>query len=293
MADLLQNIRAVLKNQSTPLWFPGLAAPLTAQRWRTLHQQTAITKNDYGTSRVRADKAEAPRHIVDSLSVSLDIGDAASAMLVELLPENDRRNYEEMGLTFYSGAELTTSTIFDCLQDAIHILAQVPTLQRTLGSLVRVCHILKPEDDDYDVSHSDPYVPFSIFVSVPQQRRANCELRIAESIVHEAMHLQLTLLEQALPLIRPSNDTYFSPWKGELRSLQGILHALYVFRVIDQFLEQLLTLSIWSPESVDYMRNRRTEIAQQVRHIEPVAYCPALTELGTCLVRRLLSNGAT
>ncbi len=288
MANLLQNIRAVLKNQYTPLWFPGLASPLTAQRWRTLYRQTAITRNDYGTGRVRVGRAEAPRHIVGSLLVSPGNGNAASALLVELLSENERRNYEGMGLTFYSGAELAASTIFDCLQDAIHILAHVPTLQETVNSLVRVCHILKPEDDDYDVSHSDPYVPFSIFVSVPQQQRENCELRIAESIVHEAMHLQLTLLEQALPLIRPSNDTYFSPWKGELRSPQGILHALYVFRVIDQFLGQLLTLSIWSSESVYYMRNRRTEVAQQVRRIEPFADCPALTELGTCLVQRLL-----
>ena len=197
MADLLQNIRAVLKNRSTPLWFPGLAAPLTARRWQTLYQQTAIVKNDYGTSRVRAGNAGAPRHIVDRLSVSPCGEDAASVMLIETLPANDRHKYQEMGLTFYSRAELTTPTIFDCLQDAVHILAHVPTLQKTVGSLVGVCHILKPEDDDYDVSHSHPYVPFSIFVSIPQQRRANCELRVAESIVHEAMHLQLTLLEQA------------------------------------------------------------------------------------------------
>ena len=288
MADLLQNIRAVLKNRSTPLWFPGLAAPLTARRWRTLYQQTAITKNDYGTSRVRAGNAGAPRHIVDRLSVSPCGEDTVSVILIETLLENDLRKYQEMGLTFYSRAELTTSTIFGCLQDAIYILAHVPTLQKTAGSLVRVCHILKPEDDDYDVSHSDPYVPFSIFVSVPQKRKANCELRIAEAIVHEAMHLQLTLLEQALPLICPSDEAYFSPWKEEFRSPQGILHALYVFRVIDQFLEQLLTLSIWSSESVDYMRNRRTEVEQQIRHVEPFADCSALTELGTYLVRRLL-----
>ena len=288
VADLLQNIRAVLKNRSTPLWFPGLAAPLTARRWQTLYQQTAIVKNDYGTSRVRAGNAGAPRHIVDRLSVSPRGEDAASVMLIETLPANDRHKYQEMGLTFYSRAELTTPSIFDCLQDAVHILAHVPTLQKTAGSLVRVCHILKPEDDHYDVSHSDPYVPFSIFVSVPQKRKANCELRIAESIVHEAMHLQLTLLEQALPLICPSDEAYFSPWKGEFRSPQGILHALYVFRVIDQFLEQLLTLSIWSSESVDYMRNRRTEVEQQIRHVKPFADCSALTELGTYLVRRLL-----
>ncbi len=290
MADLLQNIRAVLKNRSTPLWFPDLAAPLTARRWRTLYQQTAIIKNDYGTSRVRAGNAGAPRHIVDRLSVSPRGEDTASVILIETLPENDLRKYQEMGLTFYSRAELTTSTTFGCLQDAIRILAQVPTLQKTVGSLVRVCHILKPEDDDYDVSHSDPYVPFSIFVSVPQKRKANCELRIAESIVHEAMHLQLTLLEQVLPLICPSDEAYFSPWKGEFRSPQGILHALYVFRVIDQFLEQLLTLSIWPSESIDYMRNRRIKIEQQIRGIEAFVGCPTLTTAGICFVRRLRSN---
>ncbi len=290
MADLLQDIRAVLKNRSTPLWFPSLTASLTARRWRTLHQQTAIAKSDYGTNRIRTGDAGAPHHTVASLLVNPHIGDTTSAMLIEILPSNVRHRYQEMGLAFYSVAELKTSTIFDCLQDAIRILTHVPTLQKTVGSLVRVCHILKPEDDNCDVSHSDPSVPFSIFVSVPQQRKANCELRIVESIVHEAMHLQLTLLEQVLPLVRPSDDTYFSPWKGELRSPQGLLHALYVFRVIDQFLEQLLALSIWSSESVDYMHHRRTEVAQQVRHVRPFTGCPALTALGSCLAQRLLSD---
>ena len=91
-------------------------------------------------------------------------------------------------------------------------------------------------------------------------------------------------------MVYPSDDTYFSPWKGELRSPQGILHALYVFRVIDQFLEQLLTLSIWSSESVGYMRNRRIKIEQQIRGIEAFVGCPALTTAGICFVRRLLSN---
>ena len=290
MADPLQNIRGVLESPSTPLWFPDLAASLTEQGWQELHRQTAITPSTYGTSRVLTGKGEAPHHIAATLPVYSDGEDATSSMMIELLSEDDRCKYQRMGLAFYSQAELAASTIFDCLRDAISILAYVPTLQKTVGSLAQVCHILKPEDDDSDVSHSDPCIPFSIFVSVPQRRRMNDGLRVVEAIVHEAMHLQLTLIEQALPLIRPSNHTYFSPWKGEHRSPQGILHALYVFRVVDQFLEQLLALAIWTSASIDHMRNRRIEVAKQIREIETFADCPALTESGAYFVRRLLPN---
>ena len=115
-------------------------------------------------------------------------------------------------------------------------------------------------------------------------------LRVAESLVHEAMHLQLTLIEQATPLVHPSDESYFSPWKGTHRSPQGVLHALYVFRVIDQCLERLLALSGWSLSSADHMRHRRHEIASQVHGIKAFKDSPALTVLGTHFVRRLIAE---
>jgi len=209
-------------------------------------------------------------------------------ILAECLVDDVARHYQEVGLTFYAPDEIANTLA--CLQEAIAILASIPTLHRTIAQLVRVCHLIKPEDDDYDVSYSDPQVPFSIFVSVPSRRRANDVLRVAESLVHEAMHLQLTLIEQATPLVHPSNEQYFSPWKGTHRSPQGVLHALYVFRVIDQCLAQLLALPRWSLSNVDHIRHRRREIASQVREIAAFKDSPALTVLGTHFVRRLIGE---
>ena len=169
--------------------------------------------------------------------------------------------YQEIGLTFYTPDAIANTPVLDCLQEAIDTLGDSPDATPYGCQLVRVCHLIKLADDDYDMSYSDPQVPFSIFVSVPQKRRPNDPLRVAESIVHEAMHLQLTLIEQVDPSRASVRGGYFSPWKGAYRSPQGVLHALYVFRVIDQCLEQLLALSRWSLNSTDYMHNRRREIA--------------------------------
>lgn len=286
--NLLNAIEVALKDRQTSPWLPDLTDALVELGWKSLHCHTGITALDYGTARVLAGEAKPPYHVVASLSVCPD--DSTLQTLTEFLMGDCARRYQRMGLTFYTPDEMTNTTVLNCLQDAINILALVPTLQKTVAALVRACHILKLEDDDYDVSHSDPQVPFSIFVSVPQKRRTNDALRVVESIVHEAMHLQLTLIERVLPLVHPSDCTYFSPWKGTYRSPQGVLHALYVFQVIHRFLERLLTVPAWPSTSVGYMRNRRCEIAQQVREIEKFKDCPSLTALGIHFVRRLMSD---
>ena len=104
------------------------------------------------------------------------------------------------------------------------------------------------------------------------------------------MHLQLTLIEQATPLVYPSDAQYFSPWKGAYRSPQGVVHALYVFRAIAQYLERLLELPGWSLSSTDHMRHRRREIALQVHEIATFKGHPALTALGSRFVQRLVEE---
>ena len=182
-----------------PLWLPDVTAALVEMGQQTLHLHTGITMSHYGTARVLAGDARAPRHVVACLSFGPGADGVASAMLAECLMGDVARRYHEIGLTFYTPDAITNTPILNCVQEAIDILTSLPTLHGTVAKLVRVCHLIKPEDDDYDVSYSDPQVPFSIFVSVPQRRRANDALRVAESIVHEAMHLQLTLIEQADP----------------------------------------------------------------------------------------------
>jgi HEXXH motif-containing protein len=102
------------------------------------------------------------------------------------------------------------------------------------------------------------------------------------------MHLQLTLIEQIVPLILFNNRQYFSPWRGEYRPTQGILHALYVFRVIDEFLKGLLVLSSYHSDEEHKIHMRRNEIAKEICRINSFQYCPDLTPLGSTFVQHLI-----
>ena len=290
LCNLDREIEATLKEPYPEPWLPELTAPLAEWGWETLRCDTGITAAGYGTGRVLAGRAEMPRNVAACLPITLGTNGSTHKIIVECLTEDRIGQYHDLGLTFYMPDEFANSTVLECLQDAIDMLAKVPTLQKAVATLVRACHILKPEDDDYDVSHSDPYVPFSAFVSVPQKRSTNDALRVVESLVHETMHLQLTLIERLRPLVHTSDQTYFSPWKGAYRSLQGVLHALYVFRVLDRFFERLLRFPNWSVASIDHMHRRRCEISQQIRDVKTFQECPVLTELGNHFVRLLTSG---
>ena len=290
LSRLRREIEGGLKELYPEPWLPELTDLLDEWGWQTLCCSTGILPTGYGTGRVLARRPEAPRHVGAYLPV-LAGGDTPSReIMIEFLTEEWIGKYRDIGLTFYTPNELVSSTVLECLEDAMDVLARVPTLQKTVAALVRACHILKPEDEAYDVSHSDPLVPFSVWVSVPRKRRLADSLRVAESLVHEAMHLQLTLIERLQPLVRASSQTYLSPWKDTHRSPQGILHALYVFRVLDSFFERLLALPGWRVASVAHMRARRREIALQINTVETFKGCSALTTVGTSFIDRLISG---
>ena len=281
-------IQASLADLETVPWLPQVTDTLVENAGETLFSHAGISAPDYGTARVLAGRPDATCHITARLPIYPNV-ENTPAMLIEVLSQEDRRRYQDMGLVFRTSDETKHPAVFNCLQDAVNFLRYVPTLQTTIAALVRVCHILKA-DDDYDVSQSDPHVPFSIFISVPRRRRPNDALRVIESIVHEAMHLQLTLIERELPLVGMSVSTHFSPWKGTYRSLQGVLHALYVFRVIDEFFKRLQALSILSAFDASYISGRREEISQQIGEIRTFGECPDLTGWGSDVVRRLLHS---
>lgn len=104
------------------------------------------------------------------------------------------------------------------------------------------------------------------------------------------MHLQLTFIEKIVPIVMTSTNKYFSPWKREHRVPQGILHALYVFRVIDKFLEILLSLPICTMERASYIHKRRAEIAEEMKQVKTFIDCPDLTPTGYSFVRHLIFN---
>ena len=83
-----------------------------------------------------------------------------------------------------------------------------------------------------------------------------------EAILHEAMHLQLSLIERYIPLIESTGETklYYSPWRNEARPARGVLHGLFVFRAIYEFFSILIV----HPQSVSvkfYVNKRLENIA--------------------------------
>jgi HEXXH motif-containing protein len=196
-----------------------------------------------------------------------------------------------LGVIFYTTEELRLNNeIADCLKDAFEIIKHVPSLFKTVNYLVKSIHLVKPEDDEYDISFSEPHIPFSIFISVPKSNNPVNALRVAESIVHEAMHLQLTLMENIISLAMPSEKLHYSPWKIEFRSIDKIMHALYVFRAIDKFLETLQSCIVNSIKQVNFLSVRRTKINEEINQIKPFGSSASLTSIGLNFVNNLILN---
>lgn len=288
MTDLVGRVTAALRNPGDSPWLPGLTAGLAESGWENLYHDAGFTPSEYGTERVLARDRNAPRQIISVIPASLDDTDSARVFQIELLGVETARRYEESGVRFYSEDEIVQGRMTQRIEEAVNILKSIPTLFKTVAELVRSAHLIDVGDDDYDVSFSEPHIPFSIFVSIPRNSGSISVLRVAEAIVHEAMHLQLTLVERMVPLVIPSSKKYFSPWRGEYRSLQGILHALYVFRVIDRFLEVLMLTRTALKGSENYLYNRRSQISDEIKQVKLLQDCPYLTSCGSKFAQALL-----
>lgn len=290
MDDLSERIRASIENPKSDPWFPELTPELTASAWDKLSGEIGLTPDSYGTARVLSRAASGPRNLVRSLEPCRPNSGKSTSIWIEALPPKVALRYHKAGITFYSPKETLNTPVLTCLDDALNIINRVPSLMRAVAALVRSIHVIKPKDLNNDVSFSEPEVPFSIFVSVPEERVENDALRVAEAIVHEAMHLQLTLVERIMPLVDSTEGEYFSPWRREFRNARGLLHAVYVFRVIDGFLSELSLSGCNSPAS--YVYRRRKRIAEEMNETRSFRACSELTPMGLGLTRSLLQMGS-
>lgn len=291
--NLENRIVAALTDSGLELWFPHLTYDLAQTGWRKLEETIKLDGSNYGTARVVLNYADARRDIIYTLLIKNQDDAVKDIISVELLPANVTTHYRESGIGFYEADDLFAkgqiqNEILDCLSAALNLIRLVPSLFETVIYLVKCIHLIKPESDEYDVSFSEPQLPFSIFVSVPQQNNLINALRVAEAIVHEAMHLQLTLIEAIVPLITNSDEKFYSPWKSEYRTAGGVLHAIYVFQVLQLFFLKLFDYYLFSSRERDYLNDRRNLIARQVAEVENFADCSALTHSGKRFVGRLI-----
>jgi HEXXH motif-containing protein len=167
------------------------------------------------------------------------------------------------------------------IQAAAELIELVDELAEAIAAVVCSAHVLVAERG-YDVSHSTPALPLSIFFSVPDADEPHARARLAESIIHEAMHLQLTFIESVVPLVTASPHTAYSPWKQSERPVGGLLHGLYVFAVIT---EALNVMAVRTPAIAGYATSRSAQIAYEVASMGDGR--AGLTDVGVSLWKRL------
>ena len=288
MTSLVARIREVFSAKESPPWFPELTPDLVDTAWRKLEGEIGLTPASYSMARVLLRSSEETRRVVASFTGPLSDEVPGDAILVELLSGDLVRRSAGLNVRLLGAAEVAGARVSGLVEEALGILAAVPTVLPTIRSLIRSLHFIDSGNDDVDVSFSLPGLPFSAFVSVPGASAVAGALRVAEALLHEAMHLQLTLAEAIVPLVTATERTYFSPWRNEYRTAQGVLHALYVFRVIEAF----LGAAPFETQALTRFRahsdERRATIAHQVREIREFRRCSDLTADGAAFVDRLL-----
>ena len=164
-----------------------------------------------------------------------------SGLRLELLPTNLASRWKSLGLQFATKPDIENIGFEEVLAKSLELMRLVPPLYGTVTGVCRSVHVLLGSAEGYDVSYSDPSLPFSIFVSCPAEGEPDrCE-RLAENILHEALHLQLSLIERIRPLVADGAEEQrvLSPWRQGERSIGGLLHAIYVFGNLRCFWRQV------------------------------------------------------
>ena len=260
---------------SVPLIWPGLAGRLVDD----LSRVRGIDLASYSTSKWITGGAISPKRLI-AVRNARRVG---TQSWVEVLSPTVQQRYYTCGCRFWEDDELAQSSALDLLALALNEIAEVPVLADSVDQLARRIHLLMPRDDAYDINFSEPELPLSVFISVPRRPLEQMRWRVAEAIIHEASHLQLTLIECIVPLIASPKAQHYSPWRKVARSVRGVLHGLYVFGVIAEWMTRC---SAPNPD----VRKRLADIAREVKQIDDLPEANGLTHAGAALARSILSR---
>ncbi len=268
--NLHSKLSSALRDQKTLPWLPKISEGLVNSTWEALYAESGYTQQNYSTARIIAKSV----HVDCTVLGTLAFDNFEGEVILEKLSSNNEAEFEALGLCFTKADKSAIEYQLSELKLAFNLIAESHSLFITVLTLVRSIHILSAESDQHDVSFSDPTIPFSIFISMPSVHETNSSIRLAEAIIHEAMHLQLTLIEKLCPLIFEDNKKLFSPWKNEDRRPSGVLHALYVFSVIYSSLPLLNTAD------EQFVARRGLEIKKQILEIDSFRLMRGFTPIG-------------
>jgi HEXXH motif-containing protein len=266
-----------------PRWFDGLTPVLARRHWAKL-ARTGVRPQTY-TSGAAAGAASEVVFRIASDGSDRSGGKIAVEFFLRGLP----LRWARLGLAQPQLAADELVSITPTLRGGLATLAFVPGASRTVAALVKSIVPLGSPSPEHDVHYSDPELPFSIFVGVHSAPSSLGPLRLAETILHESMHLQLTFIEHELPLICGEDHQTLSPWQQTERPARGILHGLYVFRAIEDFMVAV------AQERADYDRNahctkRIATIRNEIARLEGFDASPDLTLDGQQFAASLLRS---
>jgi HEXXH motif-containing protein len=218
------------------------------------------------------------------LELPLDAGGPLSARLVsisgDIVKELQDRDLNVIEPTEAIGAA-------EAIDQATCVIGVAPYLASIVRRCVQDILVLRSSDDTIDVSHSEPCWPTRIFVSIPTSSPIR-DLRIAEAIVHEAMHLNLTFLEGCAQFVREEGLMY-SPWRTEARPASGVLHGLYVFSCIYRFLGYVARENPLDDRRQGHITQRLADIRDQIDSIDRRSLLQCFTPTGAVLAQSLFS----
>lgn len=276
--ELHRAIESYLQNPY-PQWNVNLANVLRDWKWIHLANNSSIQNVDqYATANVLLDghfhKSRFQQLITDVYLEGPDILNLANF-------------YREHALEPASKQELEKINAVEQLRKALDFLNFDTTCRAHIQSLVRCVQVLKQPEPEFDVSYSHPDIPFTIFVSIGEAKSPVDIIRLAESILHETMHLKLTLIEGLHPLIDNNEICWFSPWRDEERPVRGVLHGMFVFRAILDFYELVLPITE-DVEMYDFIDWRIEQIKSELLSLNGFTSSRGLTSGGAILARNLL-----
>jgi hypothetical protein len=211
---------------------------------------------------------------------------------IRLVKANERIEYflQEHGLSTLPFDKTDFITIAGKVNAALDVFKNIPSTYNFIMQIVKSIVLIYSENDETDISYSHPDIPFSIFFSLCSDKANFAAIRVAESILHEAMHLKLTLIEQNVPLIKSnSKEVYFSPWREENRPVRGVLHGLFVFRAIFDFYSSL-EKELLSVGEQQFLSKRIEEISQEMDKLRGFFESSGLTQSGSKLAKWLLTK---
>jgi hypothetical protein len=278
-------IKAEIENfisKPSPLWENKLTHLLVEAKYVSLSSEQHTGRQSYTTAG------------------ALNLGDILSAKQffasydnhIIYLEKPDKKLfdfYNEHGLVPLNDRILIKSKAVSKLKSALQILNLIPECATCIAQLVNCIQVVASEGPEYDTSYTHPEVPFTIFVSVCEDDSLNAQLRLAESILHEAMHLKLTLIQSHIELVKPqSTETFFSPWRNVQRPLTGVLHGLFVFRAIQDFFRLIKDSPQLNNKEYNFVTYRIDDIASDFQALENFAKADTLTEYGKRIVFNLV-----